>query len=342
MAIINGTNADDTIEFSGYGNTARAKAGNDFVLFNVPDSGGSVRGAMYGDAGDDSLRFDIYTDDVTYRGAVTLDGGTGNDTLGGSLGFEFDNNRHPASGLDVTMRGGAGNDTLNASAQITGSNYISEEGGGNRDYLYGGSGDDTYMVQERPDEVIERANDGYDTVLINSMAPNFYKLPVNVERVEPVNQYDYWPVNITGNSQGNTIYGDSMSNVLKGLGGRDYVYGGDGDDHIVGGAGADNLYGGASTDYFDYNSASDARGDVIHDFEGAGDVPGDVIDLSDIGDGLKFVGTKRFTGPGQVHVVDVTTGTMVEVNTHGNGGAELKMLVAGVTATEWSAEDFIL
>lgn len=341
MATINGTRADDTISFSGYGNTARAKAGNDTVRFEVPDNGGSVRGTAYGDAGDDSLRFDISTDDVTYRGTVTLDGGAGNDTLGGSLGFAFGTNKHPADDLDVVMRGGAGNDTLNASTQLTGSSYVPEEGGGNRDMLYGGKGDDVYVVQERSDHVIERAGEGYDTVRINHTSTDSYKLPNNVERVEPIDYYDQWTVDITGNGQSNYIYGTDAENTLKGLGGADSIYGGGGADRIVGGGGADHLYGGAGADRFDYNSVSESRGDVVHDFEGAGMPSGDVIDLSDIG-ALRFIGTKSFTKPGQVRAAGIDMGTVIEVNTSGNGGAEMKLLVAHESADIWVAEDFIL
>lgn len=341
MARINGTNADDSITFSGYGNTVKAKAGNDTVVFNVPDSGGSVRGAMYGDAGDDSLRFDISTDAVTYRGNVTLDGGAGNDKLGGSLGFAFGSDIHPAKGLDVTMRGGAGDDILNASTQLTGSNYISEEGGGNRDMLYGGRGDDTYVVQERSDQVIERAGEGYDTVRINHTSTSSYKMPNNVERAEPVSYYDQWPVDITGNGQSNYIYGTDATNKLNGAGGADSIYGGGGSDRIVGGAGADHLYGGAGADRFDYNSTGEAKGDVVHDFEGAGAPTGDVIDLSDIG-ALRFIGTSKFSKAGQVRAAGVDMGTVIEVNTKGNSGAEMKLLVTHESADNWVAEDFIL
>jgi Ca2+-binding RTX toxin-like protein len=70
----------------------------------------------------------------------------GNDTVSGSLG-------------DDTLDGGAGDDNLFGNA---GNDVL--DGGAGTDNLAGGIGDDTYIVDSAIDIVIERPNEGTDTV----------------------------------------------------------------------------------------------------------------------------------------------------------------------------------
>ena len=91
---------------------------------------------LYGGAGNDIL----YAGDVGSTGNTLLDklyGGTGNDIL-------------YADGNDQ-LYGEAGNDTLNAEAS-TGSR------------LYGGAGDDFYIVNDASNIIFEYFNDGVDTL----------------------------------------------------------------------------------------------------------------------------------------------------------------------------------
>ena len=57
-------------------------------------------------------------------------------------------------------------------------------------------------------------------------------------------------VNVTGTSQGDTIFGDNNSNVLDGRGGNDTVFGLGGNDTVRGGAGNDVIGGGSKGNIF--------------------------------------------------------------------------------------------
>ncbi|HMX16603.1 MAG TPA: calcium-binding protein, partial [Rhodocyclaceae bacterium] len=111
-------------------------------------------------------------------GANWLDGGVGNDTLNGY------------GGADVLF-GGAGNDLL--------------DGGRRADRMEGGLGDDTYVVDNYLDLVIETSGAGADTVQVH--LPR-YVLPDNVEVA-------------LGDGADNTLVGNALANVLTGGGGRD-------------------------------------------------------------------------------------------------------------------------
>ncbi|MBE2263973.1 MAG: hypothetical protein IAE92_14590 [Burkholderiaceae bacterium] len=163
-----------------------------------------------------------------------LDGGDGNDTLYGG------------GGLD-TLIGGFGDDWL--------------DGGLYTDSMVGGDGNDTYIVDNFLDKVIEAAGvgSGIDTV----MSSVTYTLTANVENLILIGSAT---INGTGNTLDNAITGNGATNLLRGgdgndtmdgAGGNDYLYGendsdsldgGNGNDLLDGGAGNDTLAGGAGLD----------------------------------------------------------------------------------------------
>ncbi len=117
--------------------------------------------------------------------------------------------------------------------------------------MYGGSDNDTYIVNSGSDTVTEYGGEGIDTV--RSYIPN-YTLGANVEYL----QLSGAPaVNGTGNGLNNFIYGNSNNNILKGMGGNDNLYGFGGNDFLDGGPGVDNMYGGSGNDRYIVNSSSD-------------------------------------------------------------------------------------
>ena len=103
---------------------------------------------------------------------------------------------------------------------------------GNR--MYGGPGNDIYIVDNANDVVTEASNAGSDTV---ESSVN-YVLSANVENLTLTGSF---PINGTGNELDNIIIGNAGANILSG---------GDGNDVIDGGAGSNILKGGAGTDIF--------------------------------------------------------------------------------------------
>jgi len=96
--------------------------------------------------------------------------------------------------------------------------------GGSGETLVGGDGDDTYVVGYGNINIIEKPNQGVDTVL----ALVSYTLPANVE-------------NLTLKQPGLTGTGNSMANRITGSSGSDTINGGGGDDWLFGGAGNDKF-----------------------------------------------------------------------------------------------------
>jgi hypothetical protein len=149
------------------------------------------------------------------------------------------------------------------------------------------------------------------------------------------------------------VDGGDGADDLTGSAGADTLRGGSGAARLRGGEGADRLFGGADRDRFIYESVSEsgptnAGRDRIGDFTRGVDL----IDLSPIdaiegggGDGddaFTFIGDAAFIQAGQLRAVQLGDDTLVQVNTAGAGGAELSILLLGVTATTITAADFAL
>ena len=130
------------------------------------------------------------------------------------------------SGVALTATGG--NDTL------TGSRFA--------DTLAGGRGDDTFRI-DHADVVVERANGGVDTVLLQQAGTW-----ATAAFVENVTWNGAASVSITGNNQANVITGGTGGDVLRGGNNADTVYGRGGDDRLFGGYGQDTLWGGHGHD----------------------------------------------------------------------------------------------
>ena len=130
------------------------------------------------------------------------------------------------------------------------------------------------------------------------------------------------------------------NDLLFGGGGNDRLSGRAGDDTLAGGTGRDVHIGGTGSDVFVYGDPADsppalAKADVIRDFNH----PTDALDLSRLGR-LSFIGTRPFTGPGQVRAEQRGADTVVQVNLRGGGAVDMAIILRGVIATRLSAEDF--
>jgi Ca2+-binding RTX toxin-like protein len=168
-------------------------------------------------------------DDIIYAGGGndTVNAGGGNDTLMGDTGDDLlaggagDDQLLGDAGSD-RLYGGEGNDVLDG-----GTTFWTE------DFLAGGPGDETYVIEWNRDAVVEAPSEGVD--LIRAAAGNYffgaYTLPDGVENLD------------AGQVSGTTVRGNALDNVITGSSGNDQLYGLSGSDHLIGGDGGDTLIG---------------------------------------------------------------------------------------------------
>lgn len=177
--------------------------------------------------------------------------------------------------LNITTQqntGGAGLDTITAVENLIGSPFadnltgnttynILDGRGGNdilrgwsgADTLIGGLGNDTLYVENSRDVVIEKLNEGSDTVSSSIT----YTLPANVEKLILTGTA---AIDGTGNALANVMTGNSAANRLNG---------GAGNDTLDGGFGVNRLTGGAGNDIFKFTSLGPV--DAITDYNVAND-----------------------------------------------------------------------
>jgi Ca2+-binding RTX toxin-like protein len=133
------------------------------------------------------------------------------------------------------------------------------DGGEGADLLAGGFGDDTYVIEEAGDVIVEHADEGTDTVL----SASDWKIAANIENLVLTGLDD---LDATGNELDNVITGNDGENVLSGAAGNDAIDGaagndtldgGDGNDTVTGGSGADKMSGGAGHDTYSVDDVAD-------------------------------------------------------------------------------------
>ena len=275
-------------DFTGTGNGAANQitggAGNDML------DGKAGADTLAGGLGDDTYRVDNAGDQV-----MEADG-EGFDTVLASMSWAA------TAGSEIELIIGGGT----AALSLTGNEYDQEidgnagnniiDGGAGLDVMKGGAGNDTYIVDDSGDQVVEGAGAGTDTV----KAWANFTLGDNVENLILLGGASTG----IGNSGANVITGNDGGGLLEGFGGDDKLYGGassdilyggdgndtivtgdgdnyasgdDGNDTITGGAGNDSLAGGLGDDKV-YGGAGD---DSLTGSEGA--------DTLDGGDGRDFL-----------------------------------------------------
>lgn len=206
-----------------------------------------------------------------------LDGGPGSDTLQGGAGNDT---YHVTSGDRVIELAGGGVDTvysagtwqLHANVEhlvLTGSANVNAVGNdlGNRltgnagnntlngrggaDVMAGAAGNDTYVVDNIRDIVVEKADEGTDTVLSSVT----WRLGAHVENLTLQGNA---AINGTGNNMANRIVGNAGNNLLSGGLGNDTLNGGASADRLNGDAGNDLLLGGLGNDTLNGGAGADA------------------------------------------------------------------------------------
>jgi Ca2+-binding RTX toxin-like protein len=158
------------------------------------------------------------------------------------------------------LRGMAGNDTLTGG---NGDDLI--DGGPGADRMVGQSNNDTFIVDDAGDVVVETSGQGSDTV----RAHINYTLPANVEHLQLLGAAttgtgNTLSNNITGNGRPNILRGDAGNDVLDGAGTIAKV------DRLNGGLGADTfVLGEGPVRYYDDGSTSNPGHNayaIIEDF----------------------------------------------------------------------------
>ena len=140
--------------------------------------------------------------------ADTLTGASGTSIIFGNEG----NDNLSSGGGDDYISGGSGDDYINGGIGI--------------DTLIGGLGNDTFVVDVVNDVVIERFNEGTDTV----RSATTYTLGENLENLVLIGSTN---INATGNDLNNTILGNVGNNIINGGLGQDNMAGGSGNDIYV-------------------------------------------------------------------------------------------------------------
>ena len=280
-------------------NTLTGNAGN-----NILD-GVTGTDKMYGGAGNDTYYVNSSGDK-----AYELDG-QGTDTVISSISYslkgEYIENLTLTGSANIDATGNSLDNTLTGNA---GNNILDGKGGIDR--MVGGAGNDTYIVDNVADVVIEVTGEGTDTVL----ASVSYSLAS--QSLENMTLTGTGAINATGNSKANILIGNTGNNVIDGKGG------------------ADVMTGGGGVDTFVWSSTSEstvAASDRITDLSA-----GDFIDLSRIDANTTAAGVQHFSlvdaftnTAGQVTLTyDAGTNiTSLRADTNGDGVADMLIRING-------------
>jgi Ca2+-binding RTX toxin-like protein len=203
--------------------------------------------ALHGGAGDD--QYELGAGDSIHEGA---DAGVDTvftalatvvlmDNVENLLGTSQSSQTLSGNALGNYLRGGDGDDALYG---LGGDDAL--QGGAGADTLVGGVGDDIYVLEDPSDTIVELADEGQDSIQIQSKVANstFTLSFANVENI--------W---LIGGAGGESVHGNDLDNVITGNSTNNSLYGEGGNDTLDGGGGTlDRLYGGTGDDLYVLNS----------------------------------------------------------------------------------------
>ncbi|MFN9175559.1 MAG: proprotein convertase P-domain-containing protein [Synechocystis sp.] len=265
-ARFSGLDGNDVVT-GGKGNDfyVRGNAGNDTI------NGGMGIDTLIGGTGNDTYIVDSTTDTITELA------NEGTDTIQASVTFSLLN---LANIENLTLTGTAAiNGTGNAGNNIlTGNNSNNIlDGKTGADTLIGGLGNDSYLVENVGDKVIETSSLLTEIDSVQSIIS--YTLGANVEKLTLLGNT---AINGMGNTLNNTIIGNVNNNTLNGDSGNDILTGAGGQDILTGGSGGDRL------SYTNFTDSLLAALDRITDFN---PTEGDRIVLKSLPTGAFNTGT---------------------------------------------------
>ena len=237
-----GGDANDTLHAGAFttGMTLNGGAGDDSLVVST----GAILGqsSVVGGAGTDTLSLSIDALSITDADFTRVSTVDVFKTANGNNRVILGTNALTAD--IVTLEGGSGNDTLSVTAYTNAATVMGGEGddsllgGAAIDSLVGGSGNDTFVITNGATVVFEGASGGTDLVLSSAS----HTLNAEVENLQLTGSSN---IDGTGNSSANSITGNDGNNRLDGLAGADTLQGGAGDDTLVYDA-ADALVDGGS------------------------------------------------------------------------------------------------
>lgn len=219
--------------------------------------GNAIGNILDGGAGADrmlgGLGNDVYYVDNAGDGVVEL-ANEGNDEIIASASYTIGAGVHVET---LTAKAGAGSINLTGNSFANtlkgneGSNIL--DGGAGVDILEGGDGDDTYIIDNDGDSIIETSTGGFDTAIVSvSTALSKYS---NIEALRAASGTqnidltgDLGRNRLTGNDGNNVLDGGAGADTMRGGAGNDTYYVDDKDDLIVeaGGDGSDKIIASAS------------------------------------------------------------------------------------------------
>ncbi|MFI3195769.1 MAG: calcium-binding protein [Methylococcaceae bacterium] len=202
------------------GDAAINATGNDLANSLIGNSannilnGGSGADVLQGKAGNDTY----FVDNANDR--VEENSGEGTDTVQSTIDYTLTSNVENLVLIGSAVKG-TGDARVNSLTGNAGDNIL--DGGADADRLAGGAGNDTYLVDNIGDQVIEETNSGIDT-LQTAMS---YTLANNIENLTLTGTA---ALKGNGNDLANVLIGNSGNNILDGGKESDTMKGGEGDD----------------------------------------------------------------------------------------------------------------
>jgi Ca2+-binding RTX toxin-like protein len=234
--------------------------------------GGMGADTLRGGLGDDTY----IVDDIGDRVVEDAGQGSGFDTTIATLSYQLEDNVEKLV-LVGSATHGWGNDLDNVLVGNQNDNVLDggdgddvlQGGSSGADTFHGGRGDDTCVVDDDWDRVMEDAGEGFDTTI----ATFSYVLEDNVEKL----------ILMGSAAHG---WGNDLDNVLEGNDNDNFLDGGEGNDTLIGGGGADTFRGGHGDDVYHFSSGDNVIEDEDEANGGGNDtiVCSSTVDLEDFPD----------------------------------------------------------